>query len=95
MTKRSAKRTAFGDAAKLYGKAAAGSEEEIPIEKAPTTRQRRIRSSDSTTTPSGLVQRSVYVDPNEWVRVLNEADRLGLTAAEVVRRALRAYLKED
>lgn len=50
------------------------------------------RASASTTTAGGLLHRSIYVTPAEWRAVQLAALAEGITAAEVVRRAIRAAL---
>jgi hypothetical protein len=52
----------------------------------------RVRASDKSKTPGGLIRRTVYVTPEEWGAVLEAAMRADVTAAEIVRRALRDYL---
>jgi hypothetical protein len=55
----------------------------------------RIRKAGaSATSPSGeYLRRTVYVTEAEWRAVLETAIREDVTAAEIVRRALRAYLR--
>lgn len=55
----------------------------------------RVRKSGETaTTPGGLLRRTVYVTEDEWRSVLEAAIREDVTAAEIVRRALREFLHE-
>lgn len=52
----------------------------------------KARQSESTTTAGGLLHRSIYVTADEWRAVKLAALADGVTAAEIVRRALRAAL---
>lgn len=52
----------------------------------------RPRQSPSTTTAGGLLHRSIYVTADEWRAVKLAALAEGTTAADIVRRAIRAAL---
>ena len=55
-------------------------------QKAPKTR--KVKSSPSTQTPSGLLQRSFYVPPEIWLEVTEVAFMEGRSASDVIREAI-------
>ena len=59
---------------------------------APMSTPIRTSTAARTSTPSKTVQRSFYVDPVEWRAVQLAALNEGVTASEIVRRAIRAAL---
>lgn len=54
-----------------------------------------IHASSSTTTPGGLLRRTVYFTPAEWSAIVEHAEAEGVTAAAVVRWAVRRMLGQS
>lgn len=52
-----------------------------------------IRKSDKSVTPGGLLRRTIYVTEEEWSALLTESFQTGRSASEIVREALKKYLK--
>jgi hypothetical protein len=52
-----------------------------------------MRTSKSTVTAGGLIQRSIYFTEEEWRAVTESAFMQGRSASDVVREAVRAHLK--
>lgn len=36
----------------------------------------------------------IYLEPDRWLRIVGEAERLGVTASELIRRAVDRFLDE-
>ena len=92
--KRSRSAGAFGDVAKQYATSAADDTPAAqPGKPGPAgVYQARIKSTPTTRTGGGLLRRTVYFEPDEWAAVLAEAHRRDMSAAALVREAVRQAL---
>lgn len=51
-----------------------------------------IRKTDKSTTPGGLLRRTIYVTEAEWSALLERSYTGGLSVSEIIRQAIREHM---
>ncbi|ADK84863.1 CopG domain protein DNA-binding domain protein [Desulfarculus baarsii DSM 2075] len=54
-----------------------------------------IRKTDKSTTPGGLLRRTIYVTEAEWAALLERSYTSGQSVSEIIRQAVRQRLGLD